>query len=751
MNIALPRPNIPSGGGHVAIPSGRTVAATSLLINGEAFPLRGSLTWGFQSGVVAQSAIFETQLPFVDSVVNAVDGGGGEVILQIAAGGDLPEMRFVGLAMMPTRSAGFTHDKVEIVDLRWSWPRTSLHRAYNRTRRSTDLATFGRTSVAGIGRLVDAPSYYVASTINGSRPFTALDIVKDVLGGLGLAVQDGQATDNEYVPSNVVVQGESVDSVLNRFMRLAGVDLYVDEDAQVVLYNNVNPQTPAEFESFLGRGANVVTSGSIKVHDNRANRPASVHTAFVQEREILLAAIEKDSSFDANQLPARTPQQAQAQLASGLVVLENVVRTIFDNQIAGVPRGSVVSIEAALAAFGTTFGFRPLTIRDIQDNFGPLAIFKLAPSIKQSRNPTGPFVSTTGPISQQAVSVLASILNAYRRMYRIPAPVMELLQDVKPLLADVVFSEAQARQPSEVFSTVTWETDIQTRFTSPFAIAETLRSFGTETSGRAIPFPTGAGPFSPIPADISVNPTDGVVTVTYGGSLSSFGAVQSIIPGEVRGSNDTVFKVDVFGQNGVVPTGLGTANGAFGLRRDWFMGAIVSVTQYVGTSIAVRWYDVQGSDPAVKALAGAAQNGPPINLFSRVDTARVNLPATNVAGANLRGFKNPSGLQGGAQVVNNEICSAIARQEAVRVYQDFADAAEGRLQLAWVQATVRYRPVAHIANVRFVIGSNGSRHVELVAPERRPKPELFGLLPTNIREQLGIQLSASAVSNSGIQ
>lgn len=749
--VNLPTRENVAGGAQLQSPSGRTVGTTKVLINGEAFPLRGSLTWGYQSGVVAQSATFETQLPFVDKIAAAVDGTGGEVVLLIGAGDDLPEMSFVGLALMPTRSAGYTHDKLELVDTRWSWPRTCIHRAYNRTRRSTDLATFGRTSVPGIGKLVDAPSYYVTSTINGSKPFTALDIVKDVLGFLGLTIVSTNATDNEYVPSNVVIQGESADSVLSRFMRMAGVDLYIDELSQAVLYSNVVPQTPAEWGSYLGRGANFVTSGAIKVHNNQSIRPSAVYTSFVEEREIVLAAIEKDSSLAPNQLPATTSASARSQLNNGLVVLENVVRTLYDNQVSGKPRGSVVPIEEALAAFGRTFGYRALTLNDIRDNYGPLAIFKLAPSIKAANNTSTPFVSTASPINQQAVAVLASILNAFRRMYRIPAPVMELLQDVKPMLADVVFSEAQARQPSEVFSTVTWESDVQTRFTSPFNIAETIRSFGDAAGGRANPFPTGGGPFIPIPADVAISQADGVVTVNYGGSLSSFGAIQNVIPGEVRGQNNTVFKVDVFGKNGVVPTGLGTANGAFGVRRDWFMGMVVSVTQYSGTSIAVRWYEVPGSDRAVSSVTGVAQNGPPVNLFSRVDTARVNLPATNVAGANLRGFKNPSGLLGGPLVVNDEICGAIARQEALRTYQDYADAAEGKMTLAWHQSTVRYRPRAHIADVRFVIGSDGARHVEIAAPERRPKPELYGLLPTNIREQLGIQLSANAVSNSGVQ
>lgn len=720
---------------------------TAVTINDESFPAANGVAWGFTTGVKPQTAritILDEALERVLAAIKASDDRSVSLSFRVALPGqsEAIERTFHGLAVMPLESADFAHKQLVLKDHRWWWNRAIVNKSYNVLRRSADYAIQGGTSGApGIARLVDFGRTYLEWTLNGGgsepKPWTALDIAVDILvdvmGYPIKLINTSGAVESSYVPSNIVAQGEPAETLLARMLALSGNGLYIDNTGEIVIYRNDRPMSASEWESYLG-SVGAPKAGAIRVMQRKHTRPSLVGVWCEREAEVLLSYVEGSANQSNTNAPtiATDKDEAAAQIADRRFGLENVTRTIVDGQAQDakgndLPRGSLVTIEEALKAFGTRFGSGPLTLANLRDHYGPnhqralSTIYADAPA----RNPLDP----------EARAMWANIMRDYRTLFRIPRVIMERVKAINPYLADVVFEETQVRMPSPVFSMFDDINNVMSYYLQRQLFVETLDSF-RDGSGQK------RDTFVPVPADIQVTDQElGLVRLSIRNPFSAPLSGAMIVPGEIREPNRSNMKEDSFARWGFATSPAASLSGAFGLKENWELHAIVSIVELSGAGGSGKLEIRLAEHDAVAEVTNKVGLGEPAFIFHNHDTARYRLPK-----------RWESFIQGDSNthLVNKDVIEALADQEAKRVYYNYVDQAEGSATFELTAESSALRPSMQVTNIRWQVSSNGEHSVTLVAPKNGPKPHLDNMLSSKHRQALGREVSQAKNPMRGV-
>ena len=326
--------------GAIFLPESNVPRKSSLRFNsGFHFPLEQSVTWGFQTGTAPQTLSINMLREYAEKLVKEE---GSEVSLTMsvpdASGDDLKEITFEGLRLLLRPPADHWKDGVYLVDDRWNWPRVKVTKAWNVTRKSNDQIAVA--SIAGAGRnlLLQARRYYRENTllldplddsVTERTPGNALDLALDVLiddlkyspqtivpGGEFKTLRE--IITSEYVPSNIWTEGEPADALIQRFLNLGGLGLYLDEKKRIVLYNRQQPFTEKDFAAVFRNGLPPKSGGNLFVVNYEAMRPSEIEVQSRVEKELLFTHVESGAQTTSS-LPgvANTHEEAAAQIEAG--------------------------------------------------------------------------------------------------------------------------------------------------------------------------------------------------------------------------------------------------------------------------------------------------------------------------------------------------------------------------------------------------------------------------------------------------
>lgn len=641
------------------------------------------------SAVAQNAAIYKTSLLFSGATTSAIQGI------------DERSIEFQELWTLVREPVSFTEDAIIISDDRWRWDRVNVNKRYNLIRRANDRYIFGG-SVQFQNILSDAQRYFLEETLNQGRPWTCIEIIEDILeNDLGYPTSKikrerlGQVLLTNYIPQNVSLDGVPAPTALARFCNEGNVDIYLDKDGSVVIFPVATIQVRGELENTMKAAMDSAVSGAIDFQDKTLMRPDKVIVEFEQEREVLFTYEEGAKYVDDSSVsPAR-------QIEGQEVKVENVTRTVINDQIPGVPRGVYVTIEDALAEFG-------LSLDDLRNYYGMGSDALVMDKLRA----TG-----AARLDQDLVLVWNTIMRDYRSLFRIPGPVMRNIASVKPVLAAIVNPETGMRAPAEVFSTVTWLSRLPRYVTS----TQSERSHGAITNSFDTDRPKSNGTYQPLPASVQIEDPDlGVFRVTYFGELNLPGYPADVLPGEPA---DPSFFTDSLAEGESVLSRQ-AIQGQYGLKEEWKIGVVLSVISLNPNNNSRLWWEEV--DPPSGITPGA---GPPIFVRTTLDSYRKTLPDS------LKPWRNQT-YSREAGPVNPVLVRGLAQNEGNRVWYSFADHPIG-------QVTARIpiggrggssdllesvKPYSTISRVAYTVDGSGGFYVTIVcAPSLQP-PDIRNLL-----------------------
>lgn len=730
---------LPHGSGltlTVVPPATPRVVTTAITLDGTfKWPLHGGLSWGYVSGTAPQ----QVSIPMLPEYAELAATTFKKRVALTMVGADhlnqQVDAAFQNLWLLVRGPLDYNHDTLLLVDDRYYWPRAKYTRAINVTRKSGDILVFDGEPATPRTALLEALRYFVPGTIlkdeNGNplRPFTALDIVVDVLTScLGYKreqIRARAASKSLYTPLNVNIEGEDADAVIQRYLELGGNNLYLDEKGDVVIYDARQPMGEADFKALFPEGMPQLLEGQMFVVDYKAVRPRYIEVQQRPELECLFTFVEGEDqkqSVVGPTGPATTDDQALQQLFNKRIFMENVTRTVVSSQVLDYPRGTVVNIEDAIAAFGAKFGSGALSMDNFRAYYGADIAAFIGNAVRSSDTSGGNFRFDT-----QAITAYSGLLRDYRSLFQVPRIVMEKILDINPVMVEVLNPQSGARAPSNVFSILSWVVNVQYRYNGNREQAAKLNSFTDDAGNKR-------NPYVPVPALVTVEDKElGLIRLHWLDDFRYPGKILDVIPGEAV---DEAFYFDDLGQ-GMTVLGRGGLIAAHGLKEDWEMSCVMSIVP-LGENDKTRLYRKRYTPPN-----GTPEgDGPPLEVFSNVDTARFalspehgpylgpdRLAQTQPEQAFQDNIVRGAALGTAGAMVNSKIIEAINLGESDRLYLTYNPQLEGQVRLGWTKNALQVRPVASLQNVAYNVDPEGRLSVTMKAQRLTQAPNLVNMLP----------------------
>lgn len=696
------------------------------------FALEAGIKWGYVSGVEPQTFALPIIRPQAEKLVQQLKG---DVKLTMYAPDgrlEVQKREFEKLWLNLRSPHGYEKDALLLQDRRWTWGRPKVTKAFNLTRRSNDILTFEGILPEFIeNALVEAKNYFVETTVlpdpdtgEPLRPYTATDIVveilRDVLGYSEDQIQVGGAASTRFVPMNQFIVGENANTVIARYLSMGGNDLYIDEKGSVVIYDRTQPFDESDFFALFSNGFPQFIGGTgLYIVDYKAIRPYEIETQHPVEAEVLFTHEEGDlQSTTSGEGPAETFEEGLDQLKKGQVFVRNVTRTIVPNQVDNLPRGSVVTLEDAITAYGNLISApRNLTLDDLRQAYGD-----------DNAEMLGAFSgsSVTASFVINATNIYQQLVTDFRSLFQVPDVVMKQLLKLKNTMVDVINAESQTRSPSEVFSTISWLLNEAFLFAvqeNPSGVV--LNSFSED-------------PYVPIPAKVTIEDEDlGLVRINWLGDLDRVGTVVKSFPG--------VALADMYSDE--LGEGRAAASqGSYhhGVEADWECSFVLSIIPFPNNDPNGK----RNYSQTFKATEfGEDGDGPRLTTYVGYDSARFRLPDS------LLQYITPERRNGedvfvdderasemgvSGPMVNYQIIRAIGYAEAKRIYETFNNQLEGDAVFGWDRFwTESVRPRASMRNIIYGMSKDGQATVSIKAQRLTSPKDILNVLPRSVLDATG--------------
>jgi hypothetical protein len=743
--VQIANPKVPGAGGSpvptlpLKILRGKAPKASYLKLNGLSWPLKTDFSWGYHSGTDPQIQLIPMLREYAEKFTSELNE---DITLTMGAkdlySEDIIEQEYQKLWLILRPPGDYNHDVVILTDDRWAWGKKLVTKAYNLARKSTDRLAFSRTTAGGTETLVEAVRYFSPPTIiqeqNGkpARPYKALDIVLDVLtrvlGYDAERINVERAAGSFYVPMNQDLVGVPADVAIRRFLDLSDNDLYLENDGNIVIYANRRPITQPVLDGLFPNGFPGLKQGNLFVVDRTASRPTEIDASFEREIELLCSYTESATPPSRQTAAgAAAGVQARADILAQHTVVENVTVTVVNNQLPGLPRGSIVPIQDAITGFGVRFGTQTITFAEFVSKYGGFSREALLTLLLAGKDDAA---GARALLDHEALTAFGQIMRDFRSLFRLRPALLDRIRDLKPVLVDIVNPETGTRQKSEVFSIVSWFLNYQPRRTNgkERIRGEVLDSFTDPATGAA------RDKYIPIDAELSVDAGEGLVRVNFLPNLNEPGVVNNILRG--RALNDQAYR-DAFGNNETVTD----AGQVIGVQPDWKCAFVLSaIHREPNDGKRLAWIRSKRPEDIPEG------RGPRVEIHVGDDTARF---ALNPANALVNKYISPNRTLPADGWVNKSICRALAQQECVRRWYLHADQAQGGVAVCWAQDSLKVRPVGTIGDVRHTIGKGGRSMVSLAATNLNEPQDVRNLLPEDVLRVVYRQLSRTEPPQGG--
>lgn len=723
---------------------------TAVFINDIPIGPKGDFQWGYTSGLDAQVAAIGLPATVIAEIESV---GTQNITVKIDAVDVGEEGTFQNLQILPRQPGDYFDDRLRIADRRFWWGRPAIVKEYNRIKRANDLVAQEQSEGGGV-LLPEADFYFVEHTITRQdgtvRPWTPLEIVIDILtspDGLGIPEEDVDITRVQAPLASAVArpigfEGESARSALSRLFDLTGIDLYIDRDGRIILFDGFSLNAQDDLDNFLAGGLalndRVEGSGNLAVVDLSGTRPIMVNVGSVPEYEIVFRFEELAQGTGATdtQTPptlnlAETPEDALQQLNEGLVYVENVVQVQFVDQVQDAIPGTFVSFGDALDAFSQKYCGGNYSLSDFQKFYGEnnLAV--------ENRI----FEAGSAALLPEAQQVYSSLQNAYRTIFRIPAVVTERLRQILPFRASIANEETGRRTLADYYAEVLSYKVNNSRMALGALSQEAIHTYDATGSYDEQPFkPVGPTRINLIDAD------NGVYQTSFEGDYRNPSKINGRIPGRPQ-----MALLDPFLTGGDNTDTYSDQVGQYGIEGGWQCDVVMSVIPAIPNGPGrLLW---QSFDPNVgntafpaanaanPALATVEGNGPPISVVQPYDTARVTVP-TNL----IDYLPDPNSVP---QRLSNQVAiDELSRQSALQIYYTHADTAEGEATFKLSRRSRRMRPIGQIKNVIWTVENSGAVLIDVSAERPTGRPDITAVLPEYLLQEVFQQLSYNRTANN---
>jgi len=737
----------------------KAAGINALLLNGKAFPIQGSLSWGFVSGTSPQSVAINMTPRFADwyaknsekgkatlqYIIGEITGGAGETVTSRQN-----TIKFKKLNVQLNLPSDYAHQTITLEDDRYRWNRVKVFRDFNHTRKSNDVLIFKQLPTSRQNLLREAKILYRERTLkDDGTPWTALEIIQyiltDLLGYNGVDVDTSRANKSAYIPQNEAIDGEDADAVINRMLAFEGNDLYIDEDGKIVIYDRTEPLVERDFNRLFPNGITGRLDGDMRLIDYKAIRPAAIEHLVTPRIEMLFTFRQQSVGATTRDPVATSFDDAAAQLKAGIVYVRNVTRTVIDSQTTDekgnpVPRGTVVSIDKALEGFGTLYGMAGITTDDLLRYYGADAFMITGAALMQKGSAAAAGLVKYA-IDPTAAIVKDAIEKDFRTLFEVPRYVIEQIRELEALHADMLDEVTRTRAPSSVFSTVSWLVPSSVMLPQEMPDGVVLDSFTEleQSTGNRV----RRQKYVPISgARVTIEDADlGLIRVDWGQDYDRPGAVKSVVPGEAADEGYYIRQDTNYSYNDR------ESFSGTGLKVDWECTFVLSVVPDLYRDKR-RMYREMRSPPAMKKQDGSVVavvgNGPLVQRRIRLEDARFTHGIAPYELGEYRPTQNPAAQAVGARgrFVNEAVISAIITAENERIYKTYNDQFEGDMVIYPGKINARIRPTGSLRSIIYTYAQGGRVTISLRAERYRTPDNLLSRLPADVLRATVRQLPA---------
>lgn len=699
----------------------------SLYVGTEPIALRRgqSFSWSLGYGPQPYTASLETtaasaeriwqraQLQFPTGTRTRERSEGGPLSIRFEDGKRKVEVQGIyALELRP--GSDFNTRVLTLADRRWLWSRTILERSYNLRRKTGDYRLV-RGAMAPIQLGVRAPDYaYRRSTLNNGEPWTALEVLEDVLSELcGI---DGFTIDPDVKLMSTVEGLELHDpgpDALNRVLALLpGAQVFIGYDGRAHVAS-IYDQSEIQIAQTVG----APNLGDWRVVDRSVLRPQAFHVYADREVELRFDHVEERGTQEA--VTSTIPRSQAEDLDAGREDLwcENVIlNPLYELPLDGAGNevasyGEAVPVAKFLDAVNLMDWdpFQPssetLTQRVIRANFlgaWQKLLLRYAFRADQQWDP-------------QRLLVMNAIRTHWRQTYRLLPQWRDKIRELIPLRAAILDTENGVRAPASVF------TQHITKFSQlgygPFTngqLAYEVDNYADDLSGAEL---------SPFVLEV-MDSDQGIFRVAP--KLDQTGLAETYVLGKSSDSDlpsaDTSVAKLFWHQVTLSPS--------------FKLAVVLSATQDTPNGIERLHKETVSLSDAAEALGIEAPNatGPDQELLQTQDTVRcgwIDNQADQIREAFFSGADYPADL-----LVNRQTIRDIAVASAANVLAATLDRAEGNLTVPMqpISPTGNLRAVTHTLAVGPKSGAIGSTNLSM--PGEAAGPSIWSLLPEGTRKIL---------------
>lgn len=175
--------------------------------------------------------------------------------------------------------------RVRVADRRWMWSRSWVARDYNLRRKTGDQRILNNTMQLANAFLTDTVSYAPHSLIDGSRAWTALEVIDDILGdALGEDYSVTVKRPIELRVEDLPLDTDGASALARAIQFTPGLGIKLNESDGLPMLYDVADQSEEAVAASVGPVD--VGRGYPGTSDRRAERPRRVRVLFTPEIEV---------------------------------------------------------------------------------------------------------------------------------------------------------------------------------------------------------------------------------------------------------------------------------------------------------------------------------------------------------------------------------------------------------------------------------------------------------------------------------
>lgn len=601
---------------------------------------------------------------------------------------------------------------IQVFDARWLWVGIQVEKTYNKAIPSGETRWNGEEFVPPQAAETVADVTYRRATLRFGQPWTALEVLEDVLAELcgadGYVIEQSAAFSAQAPIRDLELSDPGPQALSRVLAHIPGVTVCPDKNGVIRVFSTLDQ---SEIAVASGAGLPLAGSGMWRVVDRSLVRPAKIRVYLSREQEVRFD-LDLGSSFPRGKQPPW--------LENVIQVSDKTFELADGREVAAGSWITFVEFFAALASGKNTStngaGANPVAVPGgLTEDL--VRAYSLAGLNYISRR----FIFAKGTFDQVWAGRFAAVATHWRRSFRIAPQWADRMRTVVARRAVVTDAEAAKRAPAPVYTDFVLKPHLRTLFDSPDALGFQVLGWAADLKDATV---------APVNVEV-VNAGAGIIRLVPKPDL--FGVYEDIQLGQLSSPAPAASAADVRA------LWVGSSKGgAIGLKADFKLSAILSMTPASPNNEGRLHVEEVGIAEAVELLgqpAPTSSKGPVFETMTRLESARFAWRddfRSEILDAVFDGGELPRSL-----LANEETVRDVAKAQAARVASHFLDRAEGSFAVTLNPAV---QPTGNLQAVTHSFGLDGrgrtTYKTQLTMPPASAAIRVDSLLPESTRRIL---------------